>query len=78
MKIFKWRLISEEEYQAGVTARVVASKLSNVHRWFSGWKDLDIIWDYVFPTDFYFGSIDSCRDRYASARGTTVYGEVKK
>ncbi len=51
--------------------------LVQIHRWFSGWRDLDIIWDYIFA-ETYFGSISSCRSDYAKARGTNAYGEVIK
>lgn len=43
--------------------------LVQVRYWFSGWRDLDIIWDYIFA-DTYFGSIGSCRTKYADARAT--------
>jgi len=43
-------------------------------RWFSGWMDLDIIWDYIM-SETYFGDISSCRAKYAKARGTDEYGK---
>ena len=48
--------------------------LMHVHRWFAGWRDLDIIWDYIL-SGTYFGGISSCRSKYAEARGTDEYGK---
>jgi hypothetical protein len=55
----------------------MVSRLKEVYRWFSGWKDLDVIWSYV-TEDNYFGGIDSARKRYARLRGTGIYGEEKE
>jgi hypothetical protein len=52
-------------------------KLVYVTSWFSGWRDLKIIWDYVF-TETYYGGIESCRREYAKSRGTDEYGSPRK
>lgn len=48
----------------------IVDSLTMVHRWFSGFRDLDIIWDYIYGKRG--GSIDSVRHDYAKARGTDV------
>lgn len=54
----------------------IVDRLSLVHRWFAGWRDLDIIWDYLYMKDgWYSGTIDSVRVKYAEARGTNEYGK---
>ena len=55
--------------------REIVDSLAMVHRWFSGFRDLDIIWNYVYGKRS--GSIDSVRYDYAKARGTDVYGKPK-
>ena len=77
MKLFNLRIISESEYKELRRSHNIQSTLVNVHRWFSGWKDLDIIWNYVFA-ETYFGDISMAREKYASARGTDVYGCAKQ
>jgi hypothetical protein len=76
MKLFNLRIIAESEYNELRRSHNIKSTLVNVHRWFSGWEDLDIIWDYVFA-ETYYGDISSCRDKYAEARGTNEYGEIE-
>ena len=73
--MFGWKIIRDEEYQILKRSYFVSQKVINCHRWFSGWKDLDIIWEYLL-SETYFGSIDSCRSKYADARKTDVYGKV--
>ena len=73
--MFGWKIIRDEEYQILKRSYFVSQKVINCRRWFSGWKDLDIIWEYLL-SETYFGSIDSCRDKYAKARKTDVYGKV--
>lgn len=48
-------------------------KLVQCHRWFAGWRDLDIIWDYIMK-DLNFGGIERARKDYAVARKTDEYG----
>lgn len=55
---------------------VKASKFWQVHRWFSGWRDLDIIWNYLIE-DTNFGGIERARKDYAEARRTDEYGVTK-
>ena len=54
----------------------IIASLAAVYRWFSGFRDLDIIWDYIYGKRG--GSIDSVRYEYAKARGTDVYGKPKQ
>ena len=48
-------------------------KTLQCHRWFAGWKDLDIIWKYILD-DINFGGIETARKDYAKARNTDEYG----
>lgn len=54
----------------------IADRAATAHRWLSGFKDLDIIWDYIFGTSGY-SDIDGVRTAYARARNTDVYGKPK-
>lgn len=75
--MFGWTIIRKKELKRLERQDRVVRTLWNVHRWFSGWRDLDVIWDYVLNDDIYFGDISSCREKYAKERGTDVYGRVK-
>lgn len=75
--MFGYTLISKEELKELRKAYDVRTKVVQCHRWFSGWKDLDIIWDYIL-SPMTFGGVDNARDRYAGARGTDVYGKEKQ
>jgi hypothetical protein len=78
MKIFGFRIITDEEYQELRKSYNVHARVGQCYRWLSGWKDLDIIWDYLLmKDDFYCGGIERCRTDYAKARGTDVYGKTE-
>lgn len=51
-------------------------KITQLYRYFAGWRDLDIIWEYLIK-DHYHGGILHCRRKYARARGTNEYGGEK-
>ena len=53
----------------------IADNVAEAHRWLSGFKDLDMIWDYIFGTSQYH-NIDALRSAYARERGTDVYGKA--
>lgn len=72
MTFFGYVLIKKSELEKHELRHI---KLSEVYRWFSGWKDLDIIWEYIFKNK---KDISNCRAEYAEARGTDVYGQNKK
>ncbi len=74
MKIFNLRIMRESEYQELRRAHTKFNKVILCYRWFSGWKDLDIIWNYIFD-DVNFGGIERARIDYAKARKTDEYGE---
>ena len=76
MKIFGWSIIRTADLDDYESYKFKRAKLAMARRWFSGWVDLDIIWDYL-ANDNYFGGIESAREEYARARGTTVYGVEK-
>lgn len=74
MTLFGYTLVKTTELKAYKRAAATRQKLTEVHRWFSGWTDLDIIWEYLFA-ETYFGGISSCREKYADARKTNEYGK---
>lgn len=49
-------------------------RIGELQRWLSGFKDLDLIWDWIRAPDC---SIDELRNRYARARQATVYGKAQ-
>ena len=61
--------------RAARNEEIIAS-LAAVYRWFSGFRDLDIIWDYIYGKRG--GSIDLLPSYYAKLRNTDVYGESLK
>lgn len=67
--------IVRKEYLAELERQAMTHCIAvQCHRWFAGWRDLDIIWDYIFRTK-QFGGISEAREKYAEARGTDVYGQ---
>ena len=73
MKIFGWSIIRTSELDGYEGYKFKRAKLAMARRWFSGWVDLDIIWDYI-ANDDYFGGIEAAREEYAKVRDTNVYG----
>lgn len=51
----------------------VRDRIVECRRWFGGFHDLDMIWEYLLEGDL--RRIDQLRDRYARARNTSVYGD---
>lgn len=45
--------------------------IGTLHRWLSGFKDLDLLWDWIREPDC---SVDDLRTKYARIRETNVYG----
>lgn len=75
MKLFGYKLVRAERYDQLLAAEIKWRKTIEVTAWFSGWKDLRIIWNYL-REDVNFGGIERARRDYADARGTNEYGEV--
>lgn len=73
MKIFKWKIITNDEYVYLRHCEIKYQKLLLVRDWFSGWEDLRIIFRYILRNTNY-GGIESARKEYAEARGTDEYG----
>lgn len=73
---FGYVLIRKEEFDEYRRAYCVKDRVVQCRSWFSGWKDLDVIFDYLLK-ESYFGGIDSARDEYAEKRGTNRYGGPK-
>ena len=75
--MFGFTIISNKELAALNLNQIKMQKFLMVHRWFAGWKDLDIIWDYLIE-DTNYGGIERARKDYAEARKTDEYGsEIK-
>lgn len=74
MKIFGYVLIKEELIDRYERAHQTEQKVIEARRWFCGWKDLDVIFDYILKEP-YFGHIENTRKVYAQLRNTTEYGE---
>jgi len=51
------------------------AQLAEVDRWFRGWEDIQVIFDYIFTSKYAY--ISDAREEYARQRNTTVYGEPK-
>lgn len=74
MGIFNYRLVHKDKLKQLQRSDIKLYKVVELHRWFSGWKDLDIIWNYIFG-DTNFGGIQRARYDYAKARNTDEYGK---
>lgn len=72
--MFGYSLVKTEELES---LRLQNIKMMQVHRWFAGWRDLDIIWDYI-TRESYWGGLQQCRKDYAFARDTDEYGQNQK
>ena len=73
--VFGLKIILKKDYDELVRCQTKFYKVVSCHRWFAGWRDLDIIWDYIMQ-DTNFGGIERARKDYAKARGTDEYGKV--
>jgi hypothetical protein len=77
MSLFGYTLIKKdyldflkEQHKQVVVAHEAAA-------WFSGWKDLNIIWALIFKGDTSPFALHEARDEYAKQRGTDVYGKQR-
>lgn len=66
---YRYRLVGDKEFDR---TQDQLRRLREAHRWFSAFKDLDIIWDYIFYGE---DNIALVRSVYAHKRGVTVYNE---
>lgn len=73
MSLFGWSLIRTKDLRKYEDNECAIQKLIVAHRWLTGWKDLDIIWEYIFNRNN-FGGIELTRSVYAMARNTDEYG----
>lgn len=74
MSIFGFTIVSTKRLKQLELYEVKVQKFWQVHRWFAGWRDLDVIWRYLIA-DTNFGGIERAREDYAKARGTDCYGK---
>lgn len=70
--MFGWTLIRKEDLKEFERRYFISARASECHRWFSGWKDLDVIWDYLLYQKSF--GIERARMEYARLRGTDEYG----
>lgn len=75
--MFGFTIISKSRLEILEAAHRKHCKIHELYRWFAGWKDLDIIWKYIYD-DTNFGGISRARADYAKARNTNEYGEPLK
>jgi hypothetical protein len=68
--MFGWSLVRTSEYEELLQRD---SSQALIYRWFAGWRDLDIIWDYINCKNQF--TIEHTRRLYAEARGTDEYGK---
>lgn len=72
------KIISKKEYNRLIKKEkelvILQERISELHRWFSGWKDLDILFNHLGYGDW-FGGIELARKEYAKVRGTDEYGK---
>jgi hypothetical protein len=71
--MFGFKIVREDEYNELEKAATLHQRVYTLDRWFSGWKDLDIIWNYLTGKD---NTSDtwSLRQSYADKRKTGIYG----
>jgi len=75
--MFGFTVISKKRLKNLEYCKMKTQKFLLVHRWFAGWKDLDIIWRYL-TDDTNHGGIEQARKNYAEARRTDEYGDELK
>ena len=74
MSLFGYTIV-KVSYLEGLRRRAVKyQKYVEVRSWFSGWKDLRFIFNYI-DNDVNFGGIELARKEYAAARNTNEYGD---
>jgi hypothetical protein len=76
MNMFGWTLVRTKEYEE---LSELAIRANSLHRWFYGWRDLEVIWSFLFKPDVKYSGwcISQARRDYAEARGTNEYGDSK-
>ncbi len=72
--MFGWRLIRKEHLSDLEEYHQLASRFSEASRYFSGWRDLDIIWEFISGRKRRY--IVDVRREYAQLRGTDEYGKA--
>lgn len=69
-------LVSKRDYEILTECRMKNSKIHECRRWFAGWIDLDVIWDYLLGDGF--AHVEDARKEYAAKRKTDVYGQNRR
>jgi len=69
--MFGYSIVKTEAWDRLIFMR---NMVGDLHRWLSGFKDLDILWDAIM-TPVYPFQTSEIRDKYARAREATVYGQ---
>ena len=73
-RMFGYTIIKKEDLEDFKKAWLVRNEVHQCYRWLSGFKDLDLIWDYLLGK-WQWGGISAMRDEYAKLRGTDRYGK---
>lgn len=69
--MFGYSIIKTEKLER---LKAIEERAYMAHRWLSGFKDLDIIWDWIFGKSRH-SYTDAMRSEYAKIRNTTEYGK---
>lgn len=73
--MFGWTIVRKEELRCHRINESRMQRMYECQRWFSGWRDLDILWRYINADGFY-GGIRTAREMYAKERQTDEYGRL--
>lgn len=68
--MFGWSIVRTKELEEMEWRE---RRLNVIHRWFAGWQDLDVIWDWIREPNG--RAVEWVRTDYAQARNTDVYGK---
>jgi hypothetical protein len=75
MEIFGFVIVRKDTFKLFEKYWYEHDRIIECHRWFSGWEDLDVIWDYLLGKNF--AHVGDAREKYADKRKTDVYGDKK-
>ena len=76
MKLGKLWITTQKTRDEYLRLKTKEQKFHQVRTWFSGWRDLEIVWNYII-NDTNYGGIERARKDFAEARGTNQYGEPR-
>jgi hypothetical protein len=71
--MFGYSLIKTEDVER---LELLRDRVADAQRWLSGFKDLDVIWDWLWKRFEYPFRTNEMRERYAKERESSVYGKL--